>query len=406
MISKITIKNYRSIIETTLDLSFAEGKAPNGYKQLDTLPFLEDDKKNRVVPVAVLYGPNASGKSNIIKALNDFNFLLAKGVYNGLFHPNLLNAKTDETTIEMHGFEDGMSFCYSISYNDRQITKESLSIDSVELLTQNNGVVEFSRKISNSEIYTQERLKEIVHTECFRGDVQLFPIFSKFVLNYSNINPYLQKVFSNIIMFVLLSNNTRLDDILNMVYPNLNQEELQDLMKRALSLLCKMDIGIKDLKYSIDNSDSRNINHQNFRTMHVDSNGKEVWFDLFKDESMGSQLLISMLVQMLYVLDHGFTLVVDELDKSLHSLVLCEIVKLFKDKNYNKKNAQLIFTAHNTDILDTDILRVSEVNILNKNLKQGTTITRLSDFENIRNDTNFRKQYLDGVFSGIPFPYI
>ncbi len=69
-------------------------------------------------------------------------------------------------------------------------------------------------------------------------------------------------------------------------------------------------------------------------------------------------------------------------------------------------NTQLPFSAHNTDLLDRELLRVSEVGIVNKNLKHGSTLKRLCDFNGVRNATNFRKQYLEGRFAGIPFPYL
>ena len=113
--------------------------------------------------------------------------------------------------------------------------------------------------------------------------------------------------------------------------------------------------------------------------------------------------LIGML---LFALDNGNVIILDELALSLHPLLTYELVKLFKDKRYNTKNAQLIFTTHNTDILDNDLLRISEIGIINKTLTSGSTIQRVSDFEGVRNVTNFRKQYLHGTYTGIPFPYI
>ena len=81
---------------------------------------------------------------------------------------------------------------------------------------------------------------------------------------------------------------------------------------------------------------------------------------------------------------------------------------MFKDKDYNKKNAQLIFTTHATDILSEEIFRISEVSFINKNLKQGTTTKRISDFKekDIRNVTDFRRLYWNGMLGGIPYPYI
>ena len=100
-------------------------------------------------------------------------------------------------------------------------------------------------------------------------------------------------------------------------------------------------------------------------------------------------------------------MIVDELDRSLHPLLLIELVRLFKDKRYNSNGAQLIFTAHNTEILDAGMLRVSEVGIVKRTSQEGTEIVRLSDFRGINNNiATFRQQYLNGQFAGIPFPYI
>jgi AAA15 family ATPase/GTPase len=83
---------------------------------------------------------------------------------------------------------------------------------------------------------------------------------------------------------------------------------------------------------------------------------------------------------------------------------------MFKDKRYNIKGAQLVFTTHNTDILDDAVLRVSEVAITRKTIQTGTLIRRIVEFKDdgldVRNVTNFRKQYLKGFYSGVPHPAI
>ena len=138
---------------------------------------------------------------------------------------------------------------------------------------------------------------------------------------------------------------------------------------------------------------------------HKDIDGNEIKFK-FTEESEGTQIVAGLLGVFLSALDRGATLIIDELERSLHPLLLTEVVRLFKDKRYNTNNAQLIFTAHNTDILDADLLRVSEIGVVKKNTKEGTILTRVSAFDGIRNVINFRKQYLNGAFSGIPHPYI
>jgi AAA15 family ATPase/GTPase len=101
-------------------------------------------------------------------------------------------------------------------------------------------------------------------------------------------------------------------------------------------------------------------------------------------------------------------LLVDELDCSLHPLLMREIVLYFKKRRFNPLGAQLIVTTHNTDILDDSILRLSEIALVRKTVANGTLVRRLIDLKNggedIRNVTNFRKQYLAGFYSGIPHP--
>ncbi|MDD7299227.1 MAG: AAA family ATPase [Fibrobacter intestinalis] len=138
---------------------------------------------------------------------------------------------------------------------------------------------------------------------------------------------------------------------------------------------------------------------------HKDDGQKEVRFD-FNEESMGTKIAFGVLGSILAALEQGGLVLIDELDRSLHSLVFQQIVQMFTEKRYNTKNAQLVFSAHNTDLLDADILRISEIDFVNKTKKKGTTIKRLVEFSDIRNVSNFRKRYLSGEFDGIPFPYL
>ncbi len=100
MIKSFTIQNFKSILDLTIDFTYNEGKAPNGYKEMETLPFLELGKvKNkyiRMVPCMALYGANASGKSNIIDALSVIKKVIDEGVAN-TYKPNKLNKKYDYT---------------------------------------------------------------------------------------------------------------------------------------------------------------------------------------------------------------------------------------------------------------------------------------------------------------------
>jgi len=141
---------------------------------------------------------------------------------------------------------------------------------------------------------------------------------------------------------------------------------------------------------------------------HQDIAGKPSLFDFIKHESAGTQRLAGLVGLILYALKTGGVLLVDELECSLHPLLMREIVLLFKKRRHNQNGAQLIVTTHNTDILDDSILRLSEIALVRKTVANGTLVRRLvnakNDGEDIRNVTNFRKRYLSGFYSGVPHP--
>ena len=139
---------------------------------------------------------------------------------------------------------------------------------------------------------------------------------------------------------------------------------------------------------------------------HVDASGREVVID-FSEESEGTNELLVRLLGMMLTLHTGGVMVVDELDASIHPLVLRELVRMMRSRRFNKSGeAQFIFTAHTTDLLDSDVLRLSDVAFVRKNAKMGTMLKNLMDFkdagEKLRNDSNWRTRYLEGWYSGVP----
>jgi AAA15 family ATPase/GTPase len=187
-----------------------------------------------------------------------------------------------------------------------------------------------------------------------------------------------------------------------------------DIRSIAIShrLVAKTEAGIpipKGCLYSML-PDGKQVEIVDIQTIHNNMSGEPVEFNFIDEESEGTQRVASLVGLMLACLKGGRTLFVDELENSLHPLLLKELIRLFKDKRYNRSGAQIVFATHNTDILDNAILRLGEVAIVRKAIQTGTLVRRLVDFKedglDVRNVTNFRKQYLDGFYSGIPHPAI
>lgn len=129
--------------------------------------------------------------------------------------------------------------------------------------------------------------------------------------------------------------------------------------------------------------------------------GKAV-FDLM-DESNGTRNLLFLAGPVLDILSKGLTLVIDELDTSLHTLLVCELVRLFHRPEINTGGAQLIFTTHDTSLLDApDLFRRDQVWFVEKDRDQASALVSLSEFSPRKNEA-LERGYLMGRYGGVPF---
>lgn len=424
MIKSFKIKNFKSILELDVDFTYDEGKAPNGYLEMDTHPFFNiKGEKTRLVPCMVIYGANASGKTNIIKALNTFKELINYGL-NDLYFPNMLNPKFNYTGFEIEVYIDNILYKYGIEYN--------IIINKEYLYKKNKLVYEIENKKVNyknikDDIYDEKKLQKIYEVECCDENKNQVKTFLHTISkSYTGLNNYITNFYNYITrkIKIIPSNNIPYPVGIDVLSTNEQIGNIDNAFNKIVELLKKFDIDIKNMKYHQEHiGNIKDINKNDILkykelavknneaynpkilTYHNDINNNEIEFK-FTDESLGTQTLTGLLGVILHALYEGCVLFIDELERSIHPLILREIVNLFKNKQYNKNNAQLLFTAHNTDILDNDILRVSEIAFVTKTLSKGSTLKKASSFKGIRNVTNFRKQYLDGSFSAIPFPYI
>lgn len=134
-------------------------------------------------------------------------------------------------------------------------------------------------------------------------------------------------------------------------------------------------------------------------------NGKETGlqeFDLQRYESDGTKKLFALAGSLARSLESGQTLVVDELESKLHPLVTKEIVKIFNSKTGNKKNAQLIFTTHDTNLLHGDHFRRDQIWFTEKDKFGSSYLYSLAEYKP-RKDASFQKDYINGRYGAVPF---
>ena len=126
-------------------------------------------------------------------------------------------------------------------------------------------------------------------------------------------------------------------------------------------------------------------------------------FELEEEESSGTRKFLYLTGPILDVLDNGYTLFVDELDSKLHPNLVCKIVSLFNDPKINKKNAQLIFNTHDTNLLSSRLFRRDQIWFTEKNKYGESNLYSLSDFKSeVRKNEPFEENYIRGKYGAIP----
>jgi AAA15 family ATPase/GTPase len=138
-------------------------------------------------------------------------------------------------------------------------------------------------------------------------------------------------------------------------------------------------------------------------TFHRASNGKPIRFEI-SDESAGTQRLIDLLPAFHELLagDSKKVFIIDELDRSLHTLLTRNLLESYLASRHKESRGQLIFTTHDGLLLDQDLFRRDEFWFIDKDETGASSLTSLSDFKDIRRDKDIRKSYLLGRFGGIP----
>lgn len=347
MLLSFHVKNYKSIIDTSLSLEWKGKRVPSGYRNFNTLILIEEGRY-RALPLIAIYGANSSGKSTILSALNTLKELIEKGPSKSLFFPNKF--------VDIKNSEFGLSFViknkkydYLISYNDLSIEREELR-EGERIILSSSGA------------------KKTSLTQPFVSYLLSFHFFQSF--SYS------------------------LHDEFNKYVSSLKGKR-EEALERVIELAKKLDLTINNLFEEKDG----------WLTEHLDNSDKSYLFSL-DEESEGTRRLLALLSAFLTTLEKGGVLIVDEIDISLHSAVLSTIVSLFLDRRYNKRNAQLICSLHNTDLMEAPSVTSNEIAIFEKTKKNGSLLTPLSSLTEEKDTKKIRRLYLEGRLTGVPFPYI
>jgi len=395
MLIEFSCENFLSIKEkVTLNFLAVKDKRNSNLDK-----FLIQFDKYQVLRSLAIYGANASGKSNILKAIAFCSFFV-KNSHNfqqGQLIPFIPFKLNIESSLAPGCFDfifvnDGIRYAYGFATNNREVIREYLYSypNGRQKVIYERDCQQYTFK---NDIKVQNDIKDRTKTNSLYLSTAALWNYEPVKGAFSWFNSRLQSLFSEDIPFSELIINTAMILKNNIL-----------LYNKLREILTYSDIGISDLAISEENiTDTIGLTNKKLKiqTIHNDNNGNKIVFDIF-EESFGTQKLFACLGPILKTLTEGGCFIVDELDAKLHPLLSCFLVELFQNPVTNPNNAQLLFNTHDTNLLNSKIMRRDQIWFTEKRKDSSTALYPLTDFSP-RKEENLEIGYLQGRYGAIPF---
>lgn len=365
---------------------------------------------------AAIYGANASGKSNLIKALQYMRGVVAESAtviqpgQSFAVQPFRLDAQSakEPTAFEVTFVINGVRYQYGFSMTPQRIVSEHLLVYKA-----------FKPQRWFERHYDAQTGKDVYEfgpglkgpKNLWEGATRPNALFLSMAvqLNSEALRPIFDWFVDGLVIF---NEQAQLS-------PQVSIQMLQQAegRRQICEFLSAADISIADIEVVTRKVPGQavhfdlvagktevrieEIEEHQLRFSHVTEHGRAV-FDLM-DESSGTRNLLFLAGPVLDILRKGVTLVIDELDTSLHTLLVRELVRLFHRPEVNTGGAQLIFTTHDTSLLDApDLFRRDQIWFVEKDRDQASELVSLSEFSPRKNEA-LERGYLMGRYGGIPF---
>ena len=344
-----------------------------------------------------LFGPNASGKSNILKAINfccrmilDSHLNNEGVVFN--FEPFKFDGYQDKPSKFLIDFVcDNVEYEYSYELTKNRILSESLYHYPVGrrakiFVRDVDGKYSFGSGVFNKPtdvvLNTSDKNLFLSRASSMNRELaqKLYRYFmNQFLLGLVNVND----------MMVLDSFNAYKKVILKAL--EICDTDITDIEARKEQMPAPVVVpGQTELSYKL-------VDVLRFKTFHRDQ--KDIMFDLDLEESSGTRKLFQILIRLLDVVKNRKSIMMDEFDMGLHTRLADFILDLI----HASESSQLLFTSHNTNLIDVKRLRRDQIVFVNKSEQGATEVYSLYDFKDFRENMDAEKGYIQGRFDAVPY---
>lgn len=393
-----------------------------------------------LLKTAAIYGPNGAGKSNLIKAITLVKNLVTKGEISGFeIEPFRMYNKLDKPSqFEVEFTYQEQTYAYGLSLLDDAIVEEwfykirnekdiiifeRTEQDDQTRIKLNDKFLQNEEdririKLYEDELLTKSKLLITMLASAKKRFADIELAFQWIVEHLIIIDTHskavglavsyhFQKPFKNFVDNLLNEISTgiaklKLETISLKSYLGEDDKELANRVKRELKndkIHCFILPEDHSNHVAFAVYENRKIVVKRLITLHRNMNNEYIEFDI-NEESDGTQRLLDYIAMFFDIINHNKVLLIDEIDQSIHTALLKKLVAKFVNDPNTK--GQLIFTTHDSNLLDQNIFRRDEIWFAEKQADGSTAMYPLSDFK-IRYDLDIEKGYLNGRFGAIPF---
>lgn len=401
MIINFSVKNFRSIKdEITIEFNASSDK--------DHLNFITETKYCNILNANAIYGLNASGKSNIIRAMQIVDML----VYLSFKDDKSLERSIIPFLFDSSSKHQPSEFNINFIYNE---------------VRYEYGFIADKKQVYSEWMYAYPNKKaQLLFTREWLNNVYKY----KFGVNYKGERESIKKLVPKSALFLSVARSLEQKSIIGISnwfsklsielanrHSEMDKQRAIDYIEEntitkeeMIAFLISADISISDFDIKEESVVVPDDFPDVLKDLISDKN-KEVitqhfiagqsYSLSFSDESSGTQQVFNFAAQVIRTIKAGGVLVIDELNSFLHPLLVKHIVGLFGNLETNPRRAQLIFTTHETSIMTTDFLRRDQIWFCDKSKEQSTILYSAQEFSPRKTD-NIEKAYLAGRYGAIP----
>jgi uncharacterized protein len=399
MLIEFSVGNYRSFKEV---VTFSMVAAPIvvGDNHINRNNLFSATKEIELLKSAAIYGANASGKSNLVRAISFMKEFAINSVIGSRITSEIetesyqlnIESELEPSYFEMVFIIGTARYRYGFEVDRHSVKSEwlyqTLRTKESQLFERENSKIKVFSKFSEGRLLENKTRKNALFLSVvaqFNGDI------ATDVIDW----------FNELNIF----NNLDDDDYDNVTIEALIEgHRTQDL----IGLVTSLDLGIKDIQMietpipEVPGMISYEVKTAHWKYDAEENRVDTEYFELNKNESAGTQKLFNISGLLINILQTGEILIVDELDARLHPLISCAIVKLFNSPITNPRNAQLIFTTHDTNLLSANMFRKDQIWFTEKDRYGATDLYSLVEYD-IPDDAPFEQDYIAGKYGAIPF---